>query len=187
MDAPEPSSQTSGADPSPRGGQRKDLGRLLMVLLAAGAFHFGVTVPRGPFEESKRNRGSHRARFAKIRAKYEGRAFEDEPKGGRYRREMRKAVERSLGLLRSRSIARGSMYRLRAQKLECRSLRCRFELCAPKGEQAKIVDGLERFELWRHAAWTVQSEDAGECRQITVQFLQLPQLRALMTIRDQAS
>lgn len=187
MDAPEPSCETIGAEPSPTGSQRKDLGRLLLVLLAAGAFHFGITVPRGPFEESRRNRGNHRMRFAKIRAKYGKKGFEDEPSGAPYREAMRKAVERSLGLVRSRSIARGATHRLEAKKLECRTLRCRFELCAPNDQEDEILRGLQRFEIWRQSAWTVQREALGDCSRFTVEFLQRPQSRALMTIRDPAS
>lgn len=169
------------------------------AVVAALLFHFGWTVPWGPFEESPRNRVRSHEAFAALARKYEARGFEGEPEKKDLARAMAFNVERALGLARTRLMAAGHRHWLTVSDLACHSTRCRFSVCEtldfpgtgansaqatpPAALEDPLQQALQGFELSHEPAWTLARISGSGCPRFEVRFLQLPRRNCLMTLR----
>lgn len=192
------SDSSSASSSSPNSSAAKDLRWLLLSAAGALLFHFAWTVPSGPFEQSSRNRIRSHEAFLDLSEKYKARSFEDEPKNKGLARPMRFAVKRAVQLARTRLIADGQQVWLGPAKVECRSTRCRFSVCAAKDFPSKAASAstvpeealhaplqkaLEGFEFSRRRAWKLERVDAPGCPRFEVRFVEFPRSGCLMTLR----
>lgn len=175
---------------------RKDLRWLAAAVGGALLFHFGWTVPWGPFEASPRNaRRSHQT-FDALLAKYEEQGFEREPKRSDFAKPMAFVVKRGVQLARTRRIAAGHQEWLVVQDLQCKSTRCRFSVCAspnfpepstPKAPanalNAPLQTSLQGVQLGKRPAWKLSKLQSSGCPRFEVRFLQMPRSSALVTLR----
>lgn len=173
----------SKPDPStPRSASRRDLYWLIAALSGAALLHFGWTVPRGPFEFSKRNQDRSHAAFVALQEKYGDRSFQDEPKGGVFAPQMRRAVTRAVQLVRTQAIAAGAMHWYEATKVSCKTLRCRFVVCIPDAQSSQFDAGLKRFEIAKRPAWELERREGEGCPRYEVRFLERPSPQRLLSL-----
>lgn len=162
---------------------RRDFYWLAAAVVGAALLHFGWTVPRGPFEESKRNRDRHRKSFASQRDKLASSRFEREPSNGPLVSEMRACIRRAVQLARTQAIAGGSRHWSQASKIDCRTSRCRFEVCLPAAMQSSMESQLASFQISRRPAWEFKRIEAGACPRYEVRFLETPGLGKLLSLK----
>lgn len=177
---------------------RGDLRWLALAVAGALVFHFGWTVPWGPFEASPRNRVRSHEAFAALGERYQSRSFEDEPENRSLAEPMAFVVKRAVQLARTRLISAGQESWLELKDLSCRSTRCRFSVCvAPnypdqagpqagqlaKAQQDSLQRALESFELSHRPAWELSRIQGPGCPRFEARFVQLPRSSCLMTLR----
>lgn len=160
-----------------------DLKWLALAVLGGAVLHFGWTVPRGPFEASSRNHHRNHASFVRLTKRFGSRSFDDEPKRGVFRADMQKAVDRGVGLARSAAIARGGRAWFVPSKRDCRSLRCRFDLCMPSAMVDQVEGDLRGVRIGGGRAWDLQRLSyAGGCVRFELRFLEQPGNQRLISL-----
>lgn len=162
---------------------RRDLRWLAAAVLGGALFHFGWTVPWGPFEASPRNRHKTEAAFAKLVDKYQNRSFDRERSKGAFSAQMHHTVKRAVQLVRSEAIAKGSRHWTQASKILCRSTRCRFDLCVHSDWKETFQEGLVRVQIAEKPAWELTRLPDKGCLRFEVRFLQRPSPQRLLNLR----
>jgi hypothetical protein len=167
-----------------------------VLALAAIGLQFAIDVPHGPMivhddpkPPAKKTTAARTSRVGKqwkprgeaytrrLRKSWSSRPLADEPKDRRFadhHEELLRAVARKV----EAAAAPSDEPMLISTRVDCHTIRCDFELCAPTTFSAAIVEQLPRFKVGKRSLWhelrEVESEQAKQgaraCHRYIVDF-----------------